>query len=137
MPRVIPNVRYLLDHIGDARQRPEIRVEAVCRRTLAQRSVNRTQLSGVKPGQSAGSPRSAKRRQTTASPLTMPPAHALAACLKPVRDVGLGDSSNKQAGGLLSALLQPNKVSTGSERSMHTKSMPLRSPFVTVLREAQ
>jgi hypothetical protein len=137
MPRVISNVRQLLDHVGDARQRPEIGAEAVRRRPLPQRSVDRAQLSGVESRQTAGSPRSAKRRHATASPLTMPPTHALAACLKPLRDVRLDDSSNKQAGGPLSPPLQPKKVPTGSERSVHTDNITLRAPFVTVLRETQ
>ena len=84
-------------------------------RPLPERAVDRAQLSGLQSGQTAGSPRSAKRRHATASPLTMPPAHALAACLKPLRHVRLDDSSSEQAGGLLSALLQPKKVPTGSE----------------------
>ena len=106
-------------------------------RTLPQRMVDRAQLSGVESGQTAGSPRSAQGRHATASPLTMPPAHALAACLKPLRNVSLGDSSSEQPGGVLSALLQPKKVPTGSERSVHADSMPPQAPLVTVLREIQ
>jgi len=137
MSRVISNVGYLLDHVGDAQQRPEIRAETVRWRTLPKRSVDRTELSGIESGQTAGSPRSSKRHHPTASPLPMPPAHALAACLKPLRHVRLGDSSSEQAGGLLSALLQSKKVPPGSERGVHTHSLPPRSSIVTVLCETQ
>ena len=137
MSRVISNPRQPADDLGDARQGPKIRAEAVSRSTLTQRRFDRFHLAGVQSGSAAGSPGRAERCDAAASPLAVPAAHALPADLKPVCDVRLMKAVGEQVGGLLATALKTEEVPAGTEGDVHADSMTDRSASVTVLCEIQ
>jgi hypothetical protein len=120
MARVIADLRHLLDHPGDSREGPEVRVESMGPCAFPQGHIHSAQIPSVESRQASRSSRGPERRHATASPLTIPPHHTLATRLKPAGHIRLDGSFSKESCGLLSSPFQPGEVSAGSEGDRHT-----------------
>ena len=83
MPGVIVHPRDSLHHPRHARQRPQIGVEAVGARPLAQRHIHLLQLLGLQPRPAPGPARAAQGLGAATPPLPKPATDALAADLQP------------------------------------------------------
>jgi hypothetical protein len=106
MTGVIAHPSQALDDLGDARQRPQVGVEAVHPRALPQRLVYLPQLGRLQLRFAAGPSCAAQSSNSTASPLPIPTRHTLTTHFQFSGD-GCKDQlpGSKQAGRLFATTL--------------------------------
>jgi hypothetical protein len=110
MPGMVRHAGHPLDHLGDARQRPQVVVEPRRHRPAAQHPPDLGQLGGAKLGRLALAGR-AHPGQATVAPARRPAARSLRRHTQLVGDLGAGFALGEQLGGLQAAALQPFQIS--------------------------
>ena len=136
MTGMVVDAGHALHHQRDARQRPQVRVEAVRPRPLAQGFLHLPELPGIQLGFAASTSRAIQGAQAAAIPLRVPAAHALATYLQLTSNGGKNHpASGKQAAGLFAAKFKLPKISAGTNRSGHASSIDHPAAAVTILCE--
>jgi hypothetical protein len=143
MPRVIAHPGHSLDDLRDARQRPQVRVEAVCPRPIAQRRLDLLQLFGVQAGGPAGPTRAAQGLRPPSLPLRKPTADALPAHVQLAGHRRQSLALPKQSGRSLPALFQRLKIAARPHPTptttvhAHARCIAQSGQSVTLLCEIQ
>jgi hypothetical protein len=137
MSGMILHPRQLLDDPRDPGQRPEVCVEAVRPRALAQGRRDASQLPHRQPRLAAGAASGPQRHAPALAPGAIPAHHALAADAQAVRDGPVRLSTlGKQPCGLVPTYFQSSEISSWRNMSGHAPHRTLGRPVsVTVLCE--
>jgi hypothetical protein len=138
MTGVIMHARETFDENRDPRQGPQIRIETMGPRSLAQLAVQTLSLPSVE-SRLAPSPTCASQSEDAPSlPLFIPSADTLATYSQSSRNFGHNQfPSSKQAGRLLAPLLQCRKIPPCTKFSRHAHIICVAATFVTLLCEIQ
>jgi hypothetical protein len=123
MPGVILHAGDPLDDPRDARQRPEVRAEAMRARALAQSRFDLAQLCRPQPRLAAGAAGGPQRGAPPRAPRAIPSQDALAADPQPSSNSTLRLArGSKQPRGLVSTYFQSMEIPSWRRMSRHTPS---------------
>jgi hypothetical protein len=114
MPGMVRHSGHLLDHLGDARKRPQVTVEPGRHRPAVQHPADPGQLGGAELGRLALAGGAHPRRTAVAPPLP-PAARGLRRHAQLTGDLSAGLALGEQVGGLQPAAFQPLQISRVSE----------------------
>jgi len=99
-----------LDELRYARQRPQLRGEAVTARPAEQGRLQTRPLPAIQPGLSSQSPRGLQTRSAASAPGVIPPVRRLPTDLQGSHDGGLRLSAPKQPRGFEAARFQRSNI---------------------------
>ena len=137
MTWMIVHAGDLLDHGGDARQRPQRRVKPVRGGAATEGFLHAAQIRRCEAGPAARPARALQRTRPAGFPLVIPAAHALAAHLQLLRDGCLCLAAREKPRRRRAPCLEGPEISSGTNTRLHPPSKHPGATSVTILCEAQ